>query len=352
MRVRLNRWLLPIGLATATLVGTVSTAAAQPVVRDHRGPRDRVRQPDGPPREAPPAPRAERQGGQRRGFVWVSGHWDWNGGRWQWTSGRWEREQRGRRWRPHTWENRDGFYVRINGDWIDDRPTQAPPAPREERFEQRRGWTWMAGHWDWRNGQYVWVDGKWERERRGKRWRRANWEQRDGAWIRVDGGWDTDAGGGITVQYPTQAPPPPRVERQAPRQGFVWISGRHEWRNGNYEWVSGRWERERANERYVDGRWEYRDQRWMWIDGRWDRGSATPMTPSTQVPVQAPPPPREERYERRDGFVWARGHYEWRGGQYEWIPGHWERVRANQSYEPPRWELRGKAYVKIEGGWR
>ncbi len=450
MRVRLNRWLLPMGLATATLLGTVSTAAAQPVVRDHRGPRDHTHQPAGAPREAPPAPRAERQGAQRRGFVWVSGHWDWNGGRWEWSSGRWERERRGRRWRPLTWENRAGVYVRVNGDWIDDRPTQAPPAPREERFEPRRGWVWIAGHWDWHNGQYVWSDGAWERERRGKRWRSASWELRNGAWVRIDGGWDDDV-----VQYPTQAPPPPREERQAPRQGFVWIRGRHEWRNGQYAWVSGRWERERTNERYIDGRWEYRDQRWMWIDGRWDRAGYTwadgtnqpwpeypveappraraetdksapgkvwfpgrylwregkyqwspgtlvnarsgyrfvpgtwdlrangrwtwnneswlpdnsrppqpmaqPMAqpvpqpvaqPVTQIPVQPPPPPREERYERKDGFVWARGHYEWRGGQYEWIPGHWERVRANQTYEPPRWELRGKAYVRIEGGWR
>ena len=50
--------------------------------------------------------------------------------------------------------------------------------------------------------------------------------------------------------------------------------------------------------------------------------------PVAQGPTAPPPAPREERYERRDGFVWARGHYEWRGNSYEWVAGHWERQRA------------------------
>src|SRR5688572_11115206 len=195
MRAQLFRWLMPMALA-ASIIGTASESSAQPDVRDHRGPRPRDRGPvvDNP-REAPPPIREERVRPRGRGWVWVQGHWDWKGGRWEWTAGRWEKMRRGSRWRPVQWELRNGVYVRVDGSWIDDRPTQAPPPPREERFDNRRGFTWVPGHWDWENGQYVWVEGKFERERRGKRWRRADWQLKDGVWIRVEGNWEDDAGG-------------------------------------------------------------------------------------------------------------------------------------------------------------
>src|SRR5688572_26801972 len=117
MRSKLARWLIPAGLAAATLLGTVETSSAQPNVRDHRrGPRDR----DAGPREAPPPIRAEKREAARAGFVWVSGHWDWRGGRWEWVSGRWERERAKKKWRDARWEQRGGIWVRIDGDWIDD----------------------------------------------------------------------------------------------------------------------------------------------------------------------------------------------------------------------------------------
>ena len=63
MRAHLYRWLLPLGLATSSLLASVPEASAQPTVRDHRdrrpgprGPRERV---DAGPREAPPALREE-----------------------------------------------------------------------------------------------------------------------------------------------------------------------------------------------------------------------------------------------------------------------------------------------------
>ena len=114
MRAHLYRWLLPIGLATASLV---STASAQPRVRDHRDhrpPRDRV---DAGPREAPPPPREERVAAKGRGWVWIQGNWDWRGGRWEWTAGRWEKVRRGKRWRANTWELRNGVYVRDSSGW-------------------------------------------------------------------------------------------------------------------------------------------------------------------------------------------------------------------------------------------
>jgi hypothetical protein len=265
MRASLYRWLLPIGLATASLVGTVETTSAQPTVRDHRN-----RPADAGPREAPPPIREERVRPKGRGWVWVQGFWDWRNGRWEWTGGRWEKSRQGRRWRPDTWELRNGVYVRVQGDWIDDRPTQAPPSPREERFQNRRGFTWVPGHWDWENGQWQWVAGKYERERRGKRWRNVRWELKDGAWVRVDGSWDED----VPVAnpgYPVQGPPPPRDERPGTKNGFVWIRGHYDWRNGSYQWVDGHWERERASERWNDGRWDRRGDRWEWVAGQWER---------------------------------------------------------------------------------
>src|SRR5688500_12827487 len=103
MRSQLCRWLLTASLAGGTLL-SVQAASAQPDVRDQRkGPKHNPRRdapPNapinaGPPREAPPEPRAER-GGQRRGHVWVEGHWEWNNGKWDWQAGRFERERRGK----------------------------------------------------------------------------------------------------------------------------------------------------------------------------------------------------------------------------------------------------------------
>lgn len=339
MRAQLYRWLLPAALATATLVGPATTATAQPHVRDHRGPSPRVHNVE--PREAPPPMREERVRPRGRGWVWVQGHWDWRNGRWEWTGGRWEKVRSGKRWRPVTWELRGGVYVRVDGDWIDDRPVQAPPPPREERFENRRGFVWVPGHWDWQNGQYVWVEGRYERERRGKRWRQPKWELRDGVWVRIDGDWDDDVPVG---NYPTQAPPAPREERPGTKAGFVWVRGRYEWRNGNYEWVPGHWERERANERWIDGRWEYHDQRWIWIEGKWDRGGYTwadgKTYPWPEFPPEGPPPPQRDNVQSAPGKVWFPGRYVWREGKYLWQPGYLIDARPGYRFVPGSWDLR------------
>lgn len=279
MRAQLYRWLVPIGLAAATLACTVTTASARPpVVRDHRGPVA-----DRGPRQAPPPPRAERPGAARRGFVWVQGHWDWRNGRWEWIGGHWEREQRGKRWNPVRWEQRGGVWVRVDGRWDvggddDDRryPREAPPSPREERQAARAGFVWIRGHHEWRDGQYQWVPGHWERERANQRWVDGRWELRNGRWEWNAGYWETGAPRPPVAVYPTQPPPALREEREAPRAGFVWVRGHYEWRNGQYDWVPGHWERERARERWVDGRWELRGDRWEWVPGFWENRPAQP----------------------------------------------------------------------------
>ncbi len=100
MRSSLSRWLVTATLAGSTLLA-VSVASAQPGVRDHRrgghhGPPATAPVNAGPPRDAPPPPKAERIG-KRRGFVWVAGEWDWRDGGWAWQAGHWERARKGKR---------------------------------------------------------------------------------------------------------------------------------------------------------------------------------------------------------------------------------------------------------------
>src|SRR5258706_15971802 len=128
MRSRLFRILV------ATVVTSSTVALAQPAERDHRhGHHDRD---DGPPRDAPPPPRAEKYEA-RAGFTWQTGRWQWNRGRYDWVPGHYERERAGKKWREGRWGLHDGVYVWIDGDWIDfdTRPRVAPPALREERVE-------------------------------------------------------------------------------------------------------------------------------------------------------------------------------------------------------------------------
>ncbi len=262
MRSNLSRWLLTAALAGSSLL-TVSTASAQPNVRDHRGPRPAPPPPPPPqgapvadtgPREAPPPPKAEKIG-RRRGWTWVAGNWDWKNGAWTWEAGHWEKERRGKRFRERRWENQGGKWVRIEGDWQDDRPNAAPPAPQEEKWQPRAGFVWVRGNWDWNNGNWDWTPGHWERERAGKRWREPRWEQQGGQWVLVAGDWQDDR--------PNAAPPAPQDEKWEPRRGFVWVKGNWDWKNGNWQWVPGHWERERRGKRWREARWENQGGQWV-----------------------------------------------------------------------------------------
>ncbi len=205
---------------------TSSTLAlAQPATRDHRRappppPPQAPVQVNAGPTSAPPSPREEKVAA-RAGFVWVGGNWDWRNNKWEWVAGHWERERAGKKWRPARWEQHDGRWARVDGDWIDDNtpampppgawPTSAPPPPRDEKFQPRAGFVWIAGQWDWRNNKWEWVAGHWERERAGKRWNPSRWEQRDGRWARVEGGW-------VDAAAPMPPPPPPPGHQRRPRQ--------------------------------------------------------------------------------------------------------------------------------------
>ena len=50
------------------------------------------------------------------------------------------------------------------------------------------------------------------------------------------------------VEVEEEPPPPQVVVMPAPRPGFIWVTGRWEWRGGRYQWRDGFWERERGDE--------------------------------------------------------------------------------------------------------
>jgi hypothetical protein len=77
--------------------------------------------------------------------------------------------------------------------------------------------------------------------------------------------------GPVAVVEVEEEPPPPRRVVVQTRPGFVWIEGRHVYRNRRYVWVDGRYERVRAHHRWVQGRWERRGRRHVWVEGRWVR---------------------------------------------------------------------------------
>ncbi|HEX7840596.1 MAG TPA: hypothetical protein VF469_24120, partial [Kofleriaceae bacterium] len=181
MRSQLHRLLVSAGLATSALLGTAAPSHAQ--VRDHRHPSPEA---ESGPREAPPPPRDERHEARREGFAWIGGRWDWNRRehRWAWLPGHWEREKHGHKWREARWEQRGDEWVLADGGWVaaEIRPTQAPPPPREERFDPRPGFVFIRGRWDWKDGNWAWLPGHWEREHAKQRWIEGRWELRGDHW--------------------------------------------------------------------------------------------------------------------------------------------------------------------------
>ncbi len=150
------------------------------------------------------------------GEVWVKGRWDWKGGKWEWMAGHAEHEHPGKHWREARWENKAGHFELVEGGWDDGGaptavvtpaagqwPTEAPPPPRDEKWEPKAGEVYVKGRWDWKGGKWEWMAGRWEHEQPGKHWREARWENRNGHYELVDGGWDD--GGGAAM-----APPPPQ----------------------------------------------------------------------------------------------------------------------------------------------
>ena len=68
------------------------------------------------------------------------------------------------------------------------------------------------------------------------------------------------------------------AEQQGPgRSGHVWIRGRWQWTNGQYEWVPGHWERERAGYQWYDGEWRNQGGTWVWVQGEWRASAQAPV---------------------------------------------------------------------------
>jgi len=67
------------------------------------------------------------------------------------------------------------------------------------------------------------------------------------------------------------SPPPPRVERVRPRDGFVWAPGYWEWSHRSYHWVTGSYIFERRRQRWVADQWKQEGGHWHYLRGRWER---------------------------------------------------------------------------------
>jgi hypothetical protein len=71
------------------------------------------------------------------------------------------------------------------------------------------------------------------------------------------------------VTRPRQPPPPPPPEPVQRRDGWVWVGGHYEWRQGEYVWVGGHMVRERRGHVWHEGRWRRHGHVYRWHDGRW-----------------------------------------------------------------------------------
>jgi hypothetical protein len=208
----------------------VHSGSGTVIVREDDGGRDRVRDhrdggsttvvvDDGRPRRAPPAHQHENPG-NKKGYVWIRGHWEWRNGDWEWIPGHWERS-------------------------------------KSKQY-------WVDGYWELRGDVYVWVDGYWDKEANRPNVR----DHRDG-------------GGGTTVVVkddgrPRRAPPSHKDEKPGNKKGYVWIRGHWDWRNGDWEWIPGHWERAKSKQYWVDGYWELRGDVYVWVEGRWDKEENRP----------------------------------------------------------------------------
>ena len=189
-------------------------------------------------------------------------------------------------------------------------PTTAPPPPQAENPGARAGFEWVTGRWDWRNNKWEWMPGHWERERAGKHWHPGRWDHRDNKWVWVEGEWGageapppappgtpaTGPGFQPPGDEPNMAPPPPQAENPGAKAGFVWVTGRWDWRDHKYQWTPGHWERERAGQHWNQGRWDQQNGHWVWLEGTWGNGPTAGEVPPG--PPGPPMPPGGEEHHR------------------------------------------------------
>jgi hypothetical protein len=158
---------------------------------------------------------------------------------------------------------------------------EPPPPPPMERVRARRGWVWVEGGYEWRHGgHYRKLPGHWEKERADRHWHSGRWDWRGDHYEWAAGGWvDGQAYVAPPEMVRQEPPPPPPPPPQAapppppaPRPGFVWIPGTHEWRDNQYVWVDGHWEREHPGDTWNAGHWDRDGDRHAWHAGGWQHG--------------------------------------------------------------------------------
>jgi len=77
-------------------------------------------------------------------------------------------------------------------------------------------------------------------------------------------------------------------------------------------------------------------------------------TPSIAAEITsdvAPPPARVERFEPRDGYIWAAGYWEWRGRSYHWVSGTYLLEHRGAHWVADRWEPVGPHWQHVAGHW-
>ncbi len=307
--------------------------------RDNRGNNERDHR-DAPvvvrPTAAPPtAPRETWR--PRRGQLWVAGQWQWQDNQWQWAAGHSERRRKNQTWNDGRWENRGDHWAWQVGTWsaASTKPTQ-PPAFVEEIPQRRRGYAWVKGNWNWDNNGWEWTPGTLQKRPAGKRWN-------DGVWASVGSEWQWTGGGWVDAPNVQPQPPQPLEEIRLFARGKVWVAGRWQWDDNDYQWIAGSLQPRPRGKRWQDGKWQNAGGQWSWSAGLFSDA------PSIQP---APPQPFVENPINRPGYIWINGNYEWRNGDYEWMPGHWERQRTNKTWIAGNWNNNGGTWSWAAGAWR
>jgi len=143
------------------------------------------------------------------------------------------------------------------------------------------------------------------------------------------------------------APPPPRVERFAPRPGYIWTPGYWRWdvRTRHHMWYPGTYVPERSGFTWVPAHWEHGPRGWFFRPGYWAGRNGGPVGPGAGGPapgsmeVRVPPPaPRIEPVVQRPGFVWTPGYWRWDGRRYDWVAGRYEHSRPGFRWTAAGWE--------------
>lgn len=81
------------------------------------------------------------------------------------------------------------------------------------------------------------------------------------------------------------------------------------------------------------------------------RGAARRDAPVVLVVDEAPPEPRAERVEMKDGHVWVRGIWQRFGDEWVWRAGHWLRERPGSVWRDAHWTLRAGRWHWVDGRW-